>query len=112
MYHLLQHLKNNPNFAYRVSLCVPYDSHNKTGINSLNSSFQVKVNVTTDSQSASLPWCQASIWGPRPDFYYCQIVSGLLMWDALSDERTSLSFTTAAGPRQHSHSRVSVSRES
>jgi hypothetical protein len=28
------------------------------------------------------------------------------MWGALSDERTGLSFTTAAGPRQRSHSWV------
>jgi hypothetical protein len=40
--------------------------------------------VTTDSQSASLSWCQAPIWVLRPDFYYCQIVAGLLMWSALS----------------------------
>jgi hypothetical protein len=37
-------------------------------------------------------------------FYYCQTVAGLLMWGALSDERTGLSFTIAAGPRQRSHS--------
>jgi hypothetical protein len=30
------------------------------------------------------------------------------MWGALSKERTGLSFTTAAGPRQHSQSRVRV----
>jgi hypothetical protein len=24
--------------------------------------------ITTDGQSASLSWCQAFIWGPRPDF--------------------------------------------
>jgi hypothetical protein len=30
------------------------------------------------------------------------------MWGALSDERTGLSFTIAAGPRQRSHSRVRV----
>jgi hypothetical protein len=41
--------------------------------------------VTTDAQSASLSWCQAPIWGLWPDFYYCQTVAGLLMWDALSD---------------------------
>jgi hypothetical protein len=29
------------------------------------------------------------------------------MWDALSDERTGLSFTIAADPRQRSHSRDS-----
>jgi hypothetical protein len=28
------------------------------------------------------------------------------MWDALSDERTDLSFTVVAGPRQRGHSRV------
>jgi hypothetical protein len=68
--------------------------------------------VTTDGQSASLPWCQAPIWGLRPDFYYCQRVAGLLMWGALSDERTGLPFTIAAGPRQLSHSLVRVPRDS
>jgi hypothetical protein len=36
----------------------------------------------------------------------------LLMWGAISDERTELSPTTAAGPRQRSHSRVRVPRDS
>jgi hypothetical protein len=31
------------------------------------------------------------------------LVAGLLMWGALSDERTRLSFRIAAGPRQRSH---------
>jgi hypothetical protein len=60
--------------------------------------------VTTDGQPACLSWCQASIWGLRPDFYYCQTVAGLLMSGALSDERTSLPFIVVAGPRQSSHS--------
>jgi hypothetical protein len=34
------------------------------------------------------------------------------MWGALSDERTGLSFTIAAGPQQRSHSRVRVPWES
>jgi hypothetical protein len=63
--------------------------------------------VTTDGQSASLSWNKVPIWGLQPDFYYCQTVTGLLMWGALSDERTGLSFTTA-GPRQRSHSRARV----
>jgi hypothetical protein len=54
--------------------------------------------ITTDGQSASLSWNKASIWGLRPDFYYCQTVAGLLMWGALSDERTGLSFRISAGP--------------
>jgi hypothetical protein len=37
---------------------------------------------------------------------------GLLTWGALSDERTGLSFTTAAGPPQDSHSRVRGPRDS
>jgi hypothetical protein len=59
-----------------------------------------------------LPWCQASIWGPGPDSYYCQTVAGLLMWGAHSDERMGLSFTITAGPRQCNHSRVRVSWDS
>jgi hypothetical protein len=35
--------------------------------------------VTTDSQSASLSWCQAPISGLSSDFYYCQTVACLLM---------------------------------
>jgi hypothetical protein len=55
-------------------------------------------------QSASLSWNKAPIWGLRTDLYYCQTVAGLLMWGALSEERTGLS----AGPRQHSDSQVRV----
>jgi hypothetical protein len=44
----------------------------------------------------------------RQDFYYCQTVAGLLMSGALSDERTSLSFSIAAGARQRSHFWVQV----
>jgi hypothetical protein len=64
--------------------------------------------VTTDGQSASLSWNKAPIWGLRPDFHDCQTVAGLLMWGALSDEMTGLSFTSAADPRQGSLSRVQV----
>jgi hypothetical protein len=58
--------------------------------------------------SVSLSWYKAPIWGLRPDFYYCRTVAGLLGWGALSGERTGLSFTIAAGPRQRSRSRVRV----
>jgi hypothetical protein len=34
------------------------------------------------------------------------------LWNILSDERMGLSFTTAAGPRQRSHSQVRVPRDS
>jgi hypothetical protein len=44
--------------------------------------------------------------------FISQTAAGLLMWGALSDERTGLSFTFTAGPRQRSHSRVRVPRGS
>jgi hypothetical protein len=50
--------------------------------------------------------------GPTPEFSYCQTLVGLLMWGALSDERTDLSFTNVAGPRQYSHPWVRVPRDS
>jgi hypothetical protein len=65
--------------------------------------------VTTDGRSATLSWNTAPIWGLRTDLYYCQTVADLLIWGALSDERTGLSFTIAVGPRQRIHSRVRVS---
>jgi hypothetical protein len=67
---------------------------------------QSQSHVTTDGQSASLSWNNAPIWDLQPDFYYCQTVAGLLMWGALSDERTGLSFTVAPGPCQCRHFRV------
>jgi hypothetical protein len=51
---------------------------------------------------------QSTHLGLQPDFYYYQTVAGLLIWDALSDERKGLSFKTAAGPRQRCHSRAWV----
>jgi hypothetical protein len=39
-------------------------------------------------------------------------VRQLLMWAALSDERTGLLFTIAAGPRQRCEPRVRVPRDS
>jgi hypothetical protein len=44
--------------------------------------------------------------GPKTTFLLTiKTAAGFLMWSALSDERMGLSFTTAAGPRQRSHSR-------
>jgi hypothetical protein len=77
-------------------------------LNLSNSESESESYVTSDGQSASLSWNKAPIWGLRPDFYYCQSVAGLSMWGDVSDERTGLSFTIAAGPRQRSHSRIRV----
>jgi hypothetical protein len=62
----------------------------------------------TAGQSASLSCNKAPTWGLRLDFYSCQTLAALLMRGVLSDERTGLYFTTAAGPRQRSHSRGRV----
>jgi hypothetical protein len=78
----------------------------------LTATSQSQSYVTTDGQTVCLAWCQASIWGPRPDLYYCQKVTVVLMWGALPDKRMSLSFRNAAGLRQGSHFLVRVSRDS
>jgi hypothetical protein len=67
-------------------------------------SLSLSLMLRPNGQSASLSWNKAPIWGLRPDFYYCQRVASLLMWSALSDKRTGLSFTIAAGPHRRSHS--------
>jgi hypothetical protein len=41
---------------------------------------------------------------PKSGFCYYQTVEELLMWSALFDENTGLSFTISSGPRQRSHS--------
>jgi hypothetical protein len=53
---------------------------------------KVKVMLWPTVPSASLSWNKAPIWDLRPDLYYCWTVTGLLIWGALSDERTGLSF--------------------
>jgi hypothetical protein len=55
------------------------------------SSSQSQSHVTADDQSASLSWNKGPIRGLRPDFHYCQTIAGLLIWGALSDERSGLS---------------------
>jgi hypothetical protein len=69
---------------------LPYSSsvQNSCQLNSIQSQSY----VSTDGQSASLSWNKAPILGLRPDLYYCLTVTGVLMWGALSDERTGLSF--------------------
>jgi hypothetical protein len=55
-------------------------------------SVRVKLMLRPTVRSASPSWNKARIWGLRTDLYYCQTVAGLLMWGALSNERTGLSF--------------------
>jgi hypothetical protein len=79
-----------------------------------STSTESESDVTTDSQLASLSWYKAPIRGLRPDFYFRSeygirlTVMFLILWGALSDERTGLSFVCAAGRCQCSLSRVLV----
>jgi hypothetical protein len=85
--------------------CVP-DIPSGTGLTDSSHSY-----VTTDGHSASHSWCQAFIWDPWSDLYYCQTVVSLLMWGTISEERAHLWFTIAAGFCQYSHSRIRVPRD-
>jgi predicted Rdx family selenoprotein len=100
-YSLLTNTNKRTSIANRITYCTMTDWLLVT-----DSWLSLESYVTTDSQSAGLCWNKAPIWGLRPDFYYHQTVAGLLIWGALSDERTGLSFTIASGPSQRSHSRV------
>jgi hypothetical protein len=43
----------------------------------------------TEGQSPSLSWCQAPIWGPCPDFYYCQTFAVFLSRPSPSELMTT-----------------------
>jgi hypothetical protein len=36
--------------------------------------------ITTDCQTASLPWCQAPIWDPRPIFFLLSLIIFRQLW--------------------------------
>jgi hypothetical protein len=108
LYNLLQHFTNH----YLRLDTLDLWPHYTNPLPQMNYWSRVESYVKTDNQSASLSWNKAPIWGLRPDSYYCLTVAGLWMWGSLSDDRTGLSFTTAAGPLQRSHSRVRVSWDS
>jgi hypothetical protein len=58
---------------------------------------QRQSHIATDSQSVSQSVLVSSpICGPWPDIYYCLRGTVLLLWEALSDERTGLSFVRVA----------------
>jgi hypothetical protein len=77
-------------------------------INPLMTESESESYVTTDGQSASMSWNKAPIWVLRPDIYYFLTITVLLLWSALSDEMTGLSFVHTTGPRQRSASWVRV----
>jgi hypothetical protein len=88
-------------FTITINYSANTNLHNSLGHAPFSSCFYqltlAESHVATDSQSASLSWNKAPTWGLRPDFYYCLTVAGLLIWGALSEEKTGLSFTIAAG---------------
>jgi hypothetical protein len=69
-----------------------YDVASQNTATKSSSQSQSQSHVTTDDQSASLSWYKAPMWGLRADFYFCRAVADFLIWDALSEEGTDLSF--------------------
>jgi hypothetical protein len=68
---------------------------------------QSQIYVTTYGQSISLAWCQAPTGDLRQDSFSLTI-AGLLMWGALYDEMTGLSFTRRVYRSIASNGRPSV----
>jgi hypothetical protein len=63
----------------------------------------VKVKVMLRPTVRQPVFVSGRICGPSPGISYCLTVAGLMTWGALSYERTTLSFTIAAGLRQRNH---------
>jgi hypothetical protein len=53
--------------------------------------------VTTDGKAVRVSWNEAPMWGLRPDLSYSLTVASLLIWSALSDERTGLASAVIFG---------------
>jgi hypothetical protein len=90
--------------------------HSLHKLNCCQSQSQSQSYITTDRRSASPSWCQAPIWDQRPIFpilsliiiFFFFTISGLLMWSALSDEKSGLYFSVFAGHGQRSLSQIWV----
>jgi hypothetical protein len=72
-----------------TSLWNPTESCHLTAEVQLSTEF--RINGAPAASETARSWNKAPIWGLRPDFYYCQTIADLLMWGALSHERTGLS---------------------
>jgi hypothetical protein len=73
---------------------------------------QIQSHFTTGGwPPISSSWRQAP-WDPRPVFFSIEHPRSYSLYNILSDERMGLSFTISAVPRQRSHSRARVPRDS
>jgi hypothetical protein len=72
------------------------------------SELKVKVMLRPTVQPASLSWNEVPIWGLRQDLHYSQMVAGLLIWGALSDE----SYNRPSLYRLHTDNTENKSRDS
>jgi hypothetical protein len=95
-------------FTIQYSILVLTSSHIHTSLRNSTVS-RSRSHLTTDGQSVSKSWCRAPS-GAHDQIYITLYltITVLLLWGALSDERTGLSFVNAAGPCQRSLSRLHV----
>jgi hypothetical protein len=72
---------------------LPSEFSYKSMTNELSNQSQSQSHIATDGQSVSQSVLVSSpIWGSWPDIYYCLTLTVFLLWGALSDDRTGLSF--------------------
>jgi hypothetical protein len=106
MYNFLSTLLSNT-----VSSCVSFNANDQVlhEYKPKLANYKSKSKLCYDRRSAGQSVLEQSTHlGLRPDLDYCLTVAGLLIWGALSNERTGLSFAIANGPRQRSHFWVRV----
>jgi hypothetical protein len=99
LYNLLLHFTDHNMTHYVFSSPSSSTADSRDSLHSNSSKVKVKVMLRPTVPSASPSWSKAPIWGLRPDLYYFGTVAGLLMWGALSDERTGLSFARLSNIR-------------
>jgi hypothetical protein len=138
LYDLLQHCTNHYLRLHTLDFCPHYTNPSELYLDCQSSQSHIATDLQSVSQSVRL-WCRAPsgahdqifiiVWQLRSCFSTidrwrsrCRgrilwptpytYTYGLVLWGALSDERTGLSFLYAAGPCQRSLSWVQVPRDS
>jgi hypothetical protein len=114
--HFKSHMESSfaqPNSFLAIILQLPIPETRLNSIPLLPSSYSGRLASRNSTESKlCLSWCPSTQLGLTTRFLLLSDSCGFVDMGRLSDERTGLPFTIAAGPRQRSHSWVRVPRDS